>query len=104
MKEEYQSLQNEAEELDEKLADVRGAGAKQVSSEDIQQVEKAIQKYIGTWKSRKRSFKNVWSHVSENFDGNQKALFEDLGIDEDGEMELMKIEEAVNNKKRKALS
>lgn len=94
-------MQKEAEELDKKLARVRGAGAKQVSSEDIQQVEKAIQKHIGTWKSRKRSFNNVWSHVSENFDGNQKALFEDLGIDEDGDMELAKIEQAVCNKKRK---
>lgn len=93
MEEYYISLQKESDILDSKLAVLRSADIPQICAEDIVQVEKAIVSNVSIWKSRKRSFHDIWSQVSENFDGNQKDLFENIGIDKDAEDDLVKLEQ-----------
>lgn len=85
MEDEYAALQREAEELDGKLAVLRNGEVKQISPAEIKGVEKSIESCLTAWKSRKRVFKNVWDTVSENLNGNQKDLFESIGIEEDEE-------------------
>lgn len=85
MEDEYAALQREAEELDGKLAVLRNGEVEQISPAEIKGVEKSIESCLTAWKSRKRIFKNVWDTVSENLNGNQKDLFESIGIEEDEE-------------------
>ena len=99
MEEVYESLQKESEILDSKLAVLRSADTPQISVEDIVRVEKEIKSNVSIWKSRKRSFHDIWNQVSENFDGNQKDLFESIGIESDGDGELLKIEQTIKCKK-----
>lgn len=99
MEDVYQSLQKESEVLDSKLAVLRSADTPQISVEDIVRLEKEIKSNVSIWKSRKRSFHDIWNQVSENFDGNQKDLFENIGIESDGDGELLKIEQTIKCKK-----
>lgn len=91
----YRSMQKESEVLDSKLAVLRSADTPQISAEDIMKVEKTIKSNLSVWKSRKRSFTDIWGQISENYDGNQRDLFENIGIEGDQEGELLKIEQNV---------
>lgn len=104
MEKEYDGLKGEAEELDGRLAVLRNGEVKQISPVEIKEVEKSIDSCLTAWKSRKRSFKNVWDTVSENLNGNQKDLFESIGIeeDEDDVAALEKSVKAFTKRKTKA--
>lgn len=99
MEDYYHRLQDEAEILDNKLATFRSDDTPQISAQDIAKLEKEIESNVSIWKHRKRSFNDIWNQVSENFDGNKKDLFEDLGVEIDGDGELNSIEQAVKKKK-----
>lgn len=99
MEDYYHRLQDEAEILDNKLANFRSDDTPQISAQDIAKLEKEIESNVSIWKHRKRSFNDIWNQVSENFDGNKKDLFEDLGVEIDGDGELNSIEQAVKKKK-----
>lgn len=78
----YKKLQGEAEQIDKRLALNRSAGAR-TSLKDIDDVEKAVAKFVKEWRARKKMFRDIWDTVSENYDGNQKELFSDIGVDLD---------------------
>lgn len=83
MQTKFEELQEVAESLNKKLAIIRGDGESRISSSDIARVESKLSKYVKEWSRRKRIFMNIWDTVSENLDGKQADLFEDIGIDSD---------------------
>ena len=86
MQEKYIKLQEEAEELDCKLSrNQQGAGTR-ISCEDVSKAEKCLKECMDIWKKRKRCFRDIWDTVSENFDGNQKEIFADLGVELDEDL------------------
>jgi len=82
LQETFLELQKTADELDEKLALARN-GARQVSARDVQVVETRFGKLLNLWTQRRRMFLNIWDAVSENIDGKQSDIFEDIGVDTD---------------------
>lgn len=38
---------------------------------------------VDSWSRRRRIFMNIWDAVSENIDGKQADIFEDIGIETD---------------------
>jgi 26S proteasome regulatory subunit (ATPase 3-interacting protein) len=38
---------------------------------------------LDVWAKRRRIFMNLWSEMSENIEGKQADIFEDIGIDTD---------------------
>ena len=59
-----------------------GAGP-QISAADVTAVESRLKAKLDVWATRRRIFNNIWSDISENIDGKQSAIFEDIGIESD---------------------
>lgn len=78
----FTELQKTADDLDKKLSAAR-SGAQQISAADVTKVESSFSKMMEAWAKRRRIFNNLWDAVSENMDGKQSALFEDIGIETD---------------------
>ena len=77
----FTELQQLADSLDKRLALCRNGP--QVSAADVAAADKALAAMVDAWQRRRRMFLNVWEAVSENIDGKQADLFEDIGIDTD---------------------
>lgn len=76
------ALQTEAGALESKLAALRG-GAVLISTADVEAAEKTFAAMMGAWARRRRTFLNIWDAVSENMDGKQSDLFEEMGVETD---------------------
>lgn len=83
LKEKFSSLQQQAENLDKKLAGHRTGTSVVISTSDIQNVESDLGKMLDHWARRRRIFRSIWDAVSENMDEKQSDLFEDIGIETD---------------------
>ncbi|KAL3146598.1 Homologous-pairing protein 2 [Trebouxia sp. C0010 RCD-2024] len=73
--------------LQQKLAKLQ-SGSVLITKEERESVEKGLQKYLDAWAQRRRIFKNIWGDISENVDQNQKAVFEEMGVQTDEDLEV----------------
>lgn len=82
IQQEIAKLTTQTQELGAKLAALRG-GATLVSSEEVAAVEAQVSQALDGWRRHKRIFMSIWHQVSENMDGKQADLFEEIGVDSD---------------------
>jgi 26S proteasome regulatory subunit, ATPase 3, interacting protein len=69
--------------LDKKLAVIRSGAGPRISATDVANVEKGLATMVAEWSRRRRMFNNIWAAVSENIEGKQADLFEQMGVDTD---------------------
>ncbi|KAL2916190.1 PSMC3 interacting protein [Polyrhizophydium stewartii] len=78
-------------ELRERLR-VLSSGERLVSPEECKRILAAHARVRGEWKSRRKLFMSVWSHLSDTLPGSPKQLMETLGIETDEDVGV-KLEE-----------
>lgn len=83
LQEKFSSLQQQAEELDKKLAGHRTGTSVVISTSDIETAESELGKMLDHWARRRRIFLSIWDAVSENMDEKQSDIFEDIGVETD---------------------
>jgi len=77
------SLLAESQALEARLAALRGGAAPLISAADVAGVEASFGKMMEAWSRRRRMFLNIWDAVSENMEGRQSDLFEEIGVETD---------------------
>jgi 26S proteasome regulatory subunit, ATPase 3, interacting protein len=82
LQERVSDLLRDASALEEKLNVLRN-GATLVSAADVARIQAECVRMVDAWGRRKRSFRAVWDAVSENVDGKQSDIFEDMGVESD---------------------
>ncbi|KAL1922338.1 uncharacterized protein VTP21DRAFT_9877 [Calcarisporiella thermophila] len=82
IEERLKELAAENAKNEERLATLR-SGAKPISQEERERINKAFETNRQLWRSRKRLFNDIWSAVTEHFPGNPKELMEEIGIEQD---------------------
>jgi 26S proteasome regulatory subunit (ATPase 3-interacting protein) len=76
------SLRADSDALDVKLQALRG-GAALVSAADVAAAEKSFGAMLAAWARRRRVFLNIWGEVSQNMEGKESDLFEEMGVETD---------------------
>ena len=79
----FSEVQERAETLNKKLAGHRSGAGPQISAADVTAAEKKLTTLLDAWDKRRRIFLQIWSEMSENIDGKQSKIFEDIGIETD---------------------
>ncbi|KAG7667917.1 putative Homologous-pairing protein 2-like protein [Nannochloris sp. 'desiccata'] len=104
LQEKFTSLQERSEILNKKLASHRSGAGPKISASDVSAAETKLQRMLDVWSKRRRTFMNLWSEMSENIEGKQADIFEDIGVDTDeavGETLEMYRKLLASNKKGK---
>jgi 26S proteasome regulatory subunit (ATPase 3-interacting protein) len=83
LQDKFASLQEQSETLNKKLAAHRSGAGPKVSASDVSAAETKLQRMLDVWAKRRRTFMNLWSEMSENIEGKQADIFEDIGVDTD---------------------
>ncbi|KAG2447820.1 hypothetical protein HYH02_007276 [Chlamydomonas schloesseri] len=68
---------------DEKKLAMLESNAVLITAEERAAAEKALAKTLEAWRKRRSMFKNIWGAISENMDGKQADLFEEIGVETD---------------------
>ncbi|EFN51683.1 hypothetical protein CHLNCDRAFT_139916 [Chlorella variabilis] len=83
MREQIGQLGAQSKQQGEKLARLRGAGARLVSAAEVQKAERTLGELHDAWARHRRQFRAVWDCVSEGLEGKEEALFEEMGVESD---------------------
>lgn len=95
LKEAIVELEEEEKRLGTDLAGRQSGDVPVIKKEDVDKVVKDVEKNVQVWKKRKRSFGDIWSEVTQEMDGDVKALWEKLGVETDvGGDGIGKLEDA----------
>ncbi len=86
LEDKFTTLQEQSEILNQKLAAHRSGAGPKISATDVSAAETKLQRMLDVWSKRRRIFMNLWSEMSENIEGKQADIFEDIGVDTDEAM------------------
>ncbi|KAI9072639.1 hypothetical protein K1719_045406 [Acacia pycnantha] len=95
-------LRSEVEEMENKLAKLRG-GVTLVNPEERKAIEDTFSEKLSQWRKRKRMFKELWDTLTENSPKDPKEFKEELGLeyDEDVGVTLQSYSELVQRGKKR---
>ncbi len=79
----FEELQQTSEALNKKLAGHRAGVGPKISTSDVTAAETRLRTLLDAWDRRRRVFNGLWSDMSENIEGKQKDIFEDIGVETD---------------------
>ncbi|KAJ2776835.1 PSMC3 interacting protein [Coemansia javaensis] len=85
MRERIAQLGRETEENEGRLAQLRSGEV--ISPEEKARIEAEHGEMVKHWRARKRMFKNIADMVAEGYPGKMSALFEELGIETDEDVQ-----------------
>ncbi|KAK4260865.1 hypothetical protein QN277_003929 [Acacia crassicarpa] len=89
-------LRSEVEEMENKLAKLRG-GVTLLNPEERKAIQDTFSEKLNQWRKRKRMFKELWDTLTENSPKDPKEFKEELGLeyDEDVGVNLQSYSELV---------
>lgn len=79
----FEELQKQSEALSKKLAGHRAGVGPKISTADVAAAEGRLRALLDAWDRRRRMFYNLWADMSENIEGKQADVFEDIGVETD---------------------